>query len=308
MTTLPPHIPVLLDEVVELLSPRSGQTLVDCTAGLGGHAAALARHLGPTGTVILFDLDPANLAIAAANTAQALGSDRVIPIQANFAWVARELTTRQLHADLLLADLGFASSQMDDPARGFSFRRPGPLDMRLDPASPISAAQIVNEASESELADLIYRFGEDRLSRRIARAIVAARAASPIESTEQLASIVADAYPATARHGPIHPATRTFQALRIAVNDELGNLDTLLAAIARDARHNRWLAPSARIAIITFHSLEDRPVKHAFRAIEGDNFGKICTKHPISASESELTRNQRARSAKLRVLELTKGL
>ncbi|MBX3323630.1 MAG: 16S rRNA (cytosine(1402)-N(4))-methyltransferase RsmH [Phycisphaeraceae bacterium] len=312
------HTPVLLSEVLEVLDPQPGETLVDCTAGLGGHAAAVAARVGPSGQVVLLDLDPGNLARAEAAVRAALTPAepwraRVIAIQANFASVGRELVGRGLRADMLLADLGFASTQMDDAARGFSFRRAGPLDMRLDPAGPIRAAELVNTLPERELADLIYRFGEDRLSRRIARAIVEARAHSPIETTDRLAEVVARAYPVQARHGPIHPATRTFQALRIAVNDELGNLEALLAAIAREAGRagapgQGWLNSGSRVALISFHSLEDRPIKIALREIADRGFGQILTRRPISASEDEVSRNTRARSAKLRSLKLTKSL
>lgn len=305
----PAHIPVLLDEVLETLDPQPGQTLIDCTAGLGGHASAIAARLGPTGRVVLFDLDAGNLARATEAVRAALGSDNpesVIPIHGSFAWAASELTDRGITADLLLADLGFASNQMDDPSRGLSIRRPGPLDMRLDPTGQASAARLVAESPEEELADLIYRFGEERLSRRIAKAIVRARAENPITTTDRLADIVRGAYPPKARHGRIHPATRTFQALRIAVNDEIGSLESLLAAIERQARRRDdapiWLADEARIAIISFHSLEDRPVKQSFRSLVDENFARFINRKPIVSNDEEIARNARARSAKLRTL------
>lgn len=302
------HIPVLLDEVLKALEPKPGQTLVDCTAGLGGHAAAIARRLGPGGRVVLFDLDAANLARAGEAVRMALGNpDRVTLIHSSFAWIGREMTQRGLKADLVLADLGFASNQIDDAARGFSFRQDGPLDMRLDPSGAVTAADLIAELTERELADVIYRFGEDRLARRIARAIVQARAEQPVRTTGQLAGIVERAYPAAARRGPIHPATRTFQALRIAVNDEIGNLESLLASITREAEHSTWLARGARIALIAFHSLEDRPVKHALRALVEAGRAQFIHKKPVSASDEEIARNVRARSAKLRALKLNDG-
>jgi 16S rRNA (cytosine1402-N4)-methyltransferase len=302
-----------MTEVVAVLEPKIGETLVDCTAGLGGHAAAIARLLGPTGRVVLVDLDPSNLVRACDAVKRALAPDApesadVIAIQGNFASVGRDLVSCGLAADMVLADLGFASTQMDDALRGFSFRRSGPLDMRLDPNGPVTAAELVNSLSEHDLADLIYRFGEDRLSRRIARAVVESRAEGAIQTTDRLAEVVSRAYPASMRSGAIHPATRTFQALRIAVNDELGNLDALLSAVARDAEARRWLKPGARVAVISFHSLEDRPVKTAFREIAEKGFGEIVTRRPISAGADELSSNPRARSAKLRSLKLTKGL
>jgi 16S rRNA (cytosine1402-N4)-methyltransferase len=308
----PDHIPVLLEAVVATLDPAPGGTLVDCTAGLGGHAAAIARRLGPAGRVVLMDLDAGNLARAAAAVRDALGSPdpaSVVPVHASFAWAASEMTARGLVADYLLADLGFASNQMDDPARGLSIRRPGPLDMRLDPSAGATAARLVAETPEADLADLIYRFGEERLSRRIARAIVRARDQAPIETTERLAEIVSSAFPPKSRHGRIHPATRTFQALRIAVNDEIGSLESLLASIERQAGPEppaRWLAEGARVAIISFHSLEDRPVKQAFRRLAESNSARLINRKPLVADQKEIAANARARSAKLRALALTR--
>lgn len=310
----PAHIPVLLDEVIDALDPQPGQTLVDLTAGLGGHAAAIATRLGPAGRVVLFDLDAGNLARAEETVRRALSPDdpaaaAVVAIHGSFAWAPSELTERGLVADLLLADLGFASNQMDDPDRGLSIRRPGPLDMRLDPSAPLSAARLVAETAEDELADLIYQYGEERLSRRIAKAIVRARAEEPITTTDRLAAIVASAYPPKARHGRIHPATRTFQALRIAVNDEIGSLESLLAAIERQARPDapgRWLAPNARISIISFHSLEDRPVKQTFRRLVDEDSARFINRKPIIADDVAIAANARARSAKLRTLALVR--
>ncbi len=306
----PAHIPVLLDEVLETLDPKPGQTLVDLTAGLGGHACAIAERIGQDGCVVLFDLDAGNLALAETAVRRALRPDdpdsaSVVAIHASFAWAASELAERGIVVDLLLADLGFASNQMDDPSRGLSFQRAGPLDMRLDPTAAASAADIIAETPESDLADLIYRFGEERLSRRIAAAIVRAREQEPITTTARLADIVRGAYPPKARHGRIHPATRTFQALRIAVNDEIGNLESLLAAIDRQSQSPTWLAPTARLALISFHSLEDRPIKHTFRSIVDRNNAQFINRKPIVAGLQETTMNSRARSAKLRTLAFT---
>lgn len=310
----PAHIPVLLTQVLDLLAPSSGETLIDCTAGLGGHAAAFAARLGPTGRVILFDLDPANLEKAQTRVRAALNpSDpaaaAVVGVRANFAqapaWAARQ----GVRADLLLADLGFASSQVDDPARGLSFRSPGPLDMRLDPSGPVTAAELVNTLNERDLADLIYRYGEERLSRRIAAKLVAERRQAPINTTDRLASIVRSVVPRSP--GSIDGATRTFQALRIATNDEIGSLEALLGAIDRASgrtnEEGRWLNPGARVGIISFHSLEDRPVKQAFAALVGTGRATAVTRKPAVPTDDEQRANPRSRSAKLRVVRLDGG-
>ncbi|KAA0215338.1 MAG: 16S rRNA (cytosine(1402)-N(4))-methyltransferase RsmH [Leptolyngbya sp. PLA3] len=294
-----------MDEVLAALEPRPGQTLVDCTAGLGGHSARIAERLGPAGRVVLFDLDPDNLARATEAVGRALGNpSRVVAVHGSFAWIGRELTRRGLVGDLLLADLGFASNQMDDPQRGFSFRQDGPLDMRLDPSGPVTAADLVSQLSERELADLIFRYGEDRLSRRIARAIAEERQKQPMSTTGRLASVVEQAYPPAARRGPIHAATRTFQALRIAVNDEIGNLESLLAGLVGQSESHEWLSAGARVAIISFHSLEDRPVKQTFAQLASAEKARLIHRKVVFASESEITNNARARSARLRALEL----
>jgi len=306
------HIPVLADEVLEILAPAPRETLLDCTAGLGGHACAIAGRLGPGGTVVLVDLDPANLEHAQPRVRSAMapedpGSARVIPIHGNFLGAPDSLMERGIRADMVLADLGFASPQVDDPRRGISFRQSGPLDMRLDPSSPITACELVNTLPERDLAEILRRFGEERHARRIAQKVVEARAAAPISTTDQLADLVRSAIPRPS--GPIHPATRTFQALRIAVNDELGSLDALLSRIARGAASARsgggWLNPGARIAVIAFHSLEDRPVKRAFASIASDGLGELITRKPLGAGEQEIGRNPRSRSAKLRALRIS---
>lgn len=311
----PTHIPVLLDEVVRSLAPRPGETHIDATAGRGGHAAAVAPHLGTAGTLVLNDVDPTSLDASQARLASAANAPRVIPLRGNFAELPTRLLEQGIQANTVLADLGFASTQMDDPSRGFSFMRDGPLDMRLDPSLPTSAADLVNSLPEAELARLVFELGEEHASRAIARKITSAREAGPILTTVQLAELVREAVGRKGRESAgIHPATRTFQALRIAVNDELGSLDALLAAIRSAAVRvlgkssqagPTWLAPGARVAIITFHSLEDRPVKRTFAelAAMGANASR-----PIAPSDPEIASNPRARSAKLRVLTLPKAL
>jgi 16S rRNA (cytosine1402-N4)-methyltransferase len=269
----------------------------------------VAARLGPTGTVVLFDLDPANLKAAAERLRAGENPPVVHTVHASFVQAPRRMAELGLRADLVLADLGFASSQMSDPSRGLSFMNDGPLDMRLDPTSPITAAELVNSLSEQELAQLLREFGEEPNAGRIARKLVQERGSTPIQTTAHLARIVRAATPARAYSG-IDPATRSFQALRIAVNDEIGNLTGLLSAIGRAAAAARkgeptWLAPSARIAIISFHSLEDRPVKHAFAALEEKGLATPLTRKPVQADEAELATNPRARSAKMRAVRLT---
>lgn len=313
----PRHIPVLMKEVLELLAPRAGQTLLDCTAGLGGHAAAIAASLGPTGTVILNDHDPANLERAAARVRAIPGAPAVVSLRGNFADAPRRMVEGSLRADLVLADLGFATSQMEDASRGFSFMREGPLDMRLDPQGPSTAADLVNSLPEQELAEILRDMGEEPSWRAIARKLVEERKSSPITTTGRLASIVRSV--ASQRGGPprIDPATRTFQALRIVVNDELGSLRSLLEAVLRaatilgrsdsaasTASSRLWLAPAARIAVISFHSLEDRLVKQEFGELHKRGAGRELTRKPAEASEQEVSENPRSRSAKLRVVEI----
>jgi 16S rRNA (cytosine1402-N4)-methyltransferase len=316
----PGHIPVLLHEVLALLAPHSGDTYLDCTAGLAGHAAAIATLVGPLGTVVLNDADPGNLRAAEANVRAAAGdaTPRLVALHGNFADAARALAQKQLRADVVLADLGFASNQVEDEARGFSFSRDGPLDMRMDPRSPITAAELVNSMPEVELARIIYELGEDRGSRAIARKIVEARAAAPISTTGQLAEIVRSAaggrHPSGKGRGTIDPATKTFQALRIVVNDELGSLEALLEQVRRGAEHaaqsgetRSWLAPGARIGIISFHSLEDRMVKRSFHDLVHRGLATALTRGPVEATEDEVASNPRSRSAKLRAVRIGEG-
>ena len=295
----PGHVAVLLSAVVELLAPAGRRLLVDCTVGLGGHAEALLDAAGTDARLIGIDLDESNLARAKADLGRF--GERVRLFQANFADVAEVLDAAgQGRADLLLADLGVASTQLDDPRRGLSFQADGPLDMRLNNVGGgPTAADLVNRMPEAELADMIYAYGEERFSRRIARAIVAARRDKRIERTAELARIVTGAVPGAAaavRRG-IHPATRTFQALRIAVNDELGSLERLLASLPD------VLAPHARAGIISFHSLEDRPVKQSFAQLTASGRARALTKKPECANVKEVAANPRSRSAKFRVIE-----
>lgn len=291
------HVPVLLQQVLELLSPQTGQIVLDCTVGRGGHAAAIAPLLGPQGLYIGLDLDPDNIAFCRQRL-QGVPC-RLELIQANFAH-AREVLDRLGvdYADLLLADLGVSSSQLADPARGFSFLRDGPLDMRMDPSLPHTAADLVNHLPEPQLAELLWKLGEERKARKIARIIAERRRRSPITSTAELAQLVRQAYGARTWSSRIDPATRTFMALRIAVNGELEALESLLEQLPRLLRP----APSSRAVVISFHSLEDRRVKHAFLQLEKQGLAQRMTKKPITADPGERAANPRSRSAKLRAV------
>ncbi len=318
------HVPVLRGEVLDLLTPQPGAVVADGTVGRGGHAAAILPRI-PGGTYLGMDLDHYNLAFAQdrlAPLAEAHGV-RLITVQGNFAGLRSALTDAGLEGvDALLADLGFASNQMDDPARGFSFMGDGPLDMRLSAPTPFpaprsnsspdkgsdasgrtyppgTAAELVNTLPESDLADVIYKYGEERLSRRIARKIVERRAESPILKTGELAEICRRAYGPAAGKSKIHPATRTFQGLRIAVNGELDALDGLLRGLPN------LLRPGGRAGIISFHSLEDRPVKQAFLKMQQDGLAERLTRKPLTAGPEELAQNPRSRSAKLRGIRKT---
>ncbi len=317
------HVPVLLEKVVGVLAPKPGEVYLDCTAGLGGHASAIAARVGPAGAIVLNDVDASNLTVARARVRDVVremeggsargegpsepepAGPRIISLHGNFAEAPRKLAELRLRADLVLADLGFSSNQVDDPDRGLSFMRDGPLDMRLDPSQGVSAAELVRSLPEGELARIIREYGEDRAASAIARKIVRAREESPITTTARLSEIVRSAYGAAADRHPIHPATRTFQALRIAVNDELGSLEALLHAIALGcAGPGAWLAGGARVAIISFHSLEDRIVKRAFAGLVAEGKAEHLGKGPIEADESEVRINVRARSAKMRVIRI----
>jgi 16S rRNA (cytosine1402-N4)-methyltransferase len=288
------HIPVLVTEVVAILCPRPGGSYLDLTIGLGGHAEAILRGSDPDGTLLGIDRDREALALAGQRLAPF--DRRVTLLHGRYESLA-ELVGQGKHFDGILFDLGASSLQLDTAARGFSFGHEGPLDMRMDQSEGEAAADLVGRLSERELADLIFRWGEDRSSRRIARAIVEARRRSPIRTTTALAEVVARAIPRRVWPRRIHPATRTFQALRIAVNDELTGLDHALEAAAS------LLRPSGRIAAISFHSLEDRIVKQGWRRLGASGRMRILTKRPITPGKSEASANPRARSAKLRALE-----
>ena len=293
------HVPVMVAEVIEWLRPDRGGVFVDATVGLGGHAAALLS--GGADRVVACDRDPQALEAAAA--ALASFGDRATLVHADYRDLDRTLDGLAIGAvHGVLADLGVSSMQLGAPGRGFSFRRDEPLDMRMDPTTGPTLSARLDQVDEVELADVIYRFGEERHSRRIARGIVYARQLGPIETTGALAAVVRRAIPGRGWQR-IDPATRTFQALRIWVNAELDGLDAFLGAAARR------LAPGGRLAVISFHSLEDRVVKHTLRGLErgGEPVVRVLTKHPLVASGEEVARNPRARSAKLRVAERLAG-
>ncbi len=295
----PNHVPVLLKEAIDFLAVRRGGTYIDATVGLGGHSYEIAKRLGAPGHLIGLDKDPAALTIAREKlTPQDPDWPEITLLQRSFAEIAKGHKAASI--DGILADIGVSSLQLDDAARGFSFQADGPLDMRMDPQSERTAEQVVNHLDERQLADVIYEFGEERRSRRIARAICRSR---PIRSTAHLADVISAAARPMNRGQDkydrrIHPATLTFQALRIFVNRELEDLKALLEAAPR------ILKPGGRVVVISFHSLEDRIVKDAFRegAIKDKHF-RVLTKKPVTATELESDRNPRARSAKLRAAE-----
>ncbi len=279
-----------------MLNVRRGGVVVDATLGNAGHASEIARRLGPEGTLIGFDRDPEAMALARERLdalRAELGPEmpRVVLHDVEFSRAGEVLAGAKV--DGLLADFGVSSMQFDEAQRGFSFQAEGNLDMRMNPREGVTAEQVVNQAGEKELADLIYEFGEERRSRRIARAIVRSR---PVTTTAQLARIVAGAA-GSMKHERIHPATRTFQALRIYVNSELSEIDALLAAAPE------LLRPGGRLVTISFHSMEDRRVKDALRAGAQQGIWEVLTRKPLMADAEETDRNPRARSAKLRAAE-----
>ena len=290
------HVPVMTAEVLQHLRPERGGIFIDCTLGLGGHARAVLE----AGATRLIGLDRDRHALASAEETLSAWRDRIDLVHSDYRALDEVLDARDIAVvDGALADLGVSSMQFDAPGRGFSFQRDEPLDMRMDQSAGDTAADLVARSSERELADAIFQYGEERFSRRIARAIVDARRETPVATTGRLASIVRRAIP---RRGfaRIDPATRTFQALRIWVNRELENLDRFLETAVRRLR------AGARLVVITFHSLEDRIVKHTLRALESGDAGvRVLTKKPIVPSDEEITRNPRARSAKLRAAERT---
>jgi 16S rRNA (cytosine1402-N4)-methyltransferase len=287
------HEPVMVAEVLEHLAPSRGGVFVDCTVGLGGHARALIE----AGASRVVGLDRDRQALDHARVALRDAGDRAEVVHADYRGFEEVLDARGIErVDGVLADLGVSSLQLDAPGRGFSFRRDEPLDMRMDTSSGATAGEMLQSVDEKTLADVIYELGEERHARRVARAIVEARKTERVGSTAQLADVVRRAIPRKG-YTRIDPATRTFQAIRIWVNHELDGLDRFLTRAA--AR----LAPQGRLVILTFHSLEDRVVKHTFRALQAAGTIIIRTKRPVVPSESEIDRNPRARSAKLRAAE-----
>jgi 16S rRNA (cytosine1402-N4)-methyltransferase len=288
------HVPVLLKEAIDFLAVRRGGTYIDATVGLGGHSYEIAKRLGAPGHLIGLDKDPAALEIARKKLVpQEEDWPEITLLNRSFSEIAKG--NRPATVDGILADIGVSSLQLDNAARGFSFQADGPLDMRMDPRSERTAEQVVNHLDERQLADVIYEFGEERRSRRIARAICRSR---PIRSTAHLADVIsAAARPMNQAERKIHPATRSFQALRIFVNRELDDLKALLEAAPR------ILKSGGRVVVISFHSLEDRIVKDAFREGAQAGYFSLLTKKPVTATEEESDRNLRSRSAKLRAAQ-----
>ena len=307
------HEPVLAEEVVAMLGPRAGETVVDCTFGAGGHARRIAPLLGERGRYIAIDRDPEARAWFAELAGDVVCATRFVG--ANFADALPALAEEGVRADVVLMDLGLSSMQVDRPERGFSYSRQAPLDMRMDPDRPGSAADLVARATERELADIMRTYGEERYARPIARAIVRRRAEAPIDTTGDLVEVVRSAVPLPAQFAAGHPAKRVFQALRIAVNEELDSLRAGLSAAFE------LLNPGGRLAVISFHSLEDRRVKQFIGAESGRGPGAADDRHPITGARlpgraprltpiarvlpdaGEIAANLRARSAVLRIAE-----
>ena len=285
------HVPVMLAEIIEQLAPQPGQVIVDGTLGGGGHTRALAERVGPHGLVISLDRDP----VALERGAAALAGLPVKLVESNFCDLPEVLEQLEIPAvDGIVLDLGLSSDQLADRQRGFSFDSAGPLDLRFNPDEGEPAARLVNRLSAEHLADLLFNFGEERYSRRIAKAIVERRRTRPIETSADFAELVRRSVPRPKPGDRIDPATRTFQALRIWVNAELKSLEIALRRLPN------CLRPGGRLAIISFHSLEDRPVKEAFRQNESL---EVLTRKPIRPSVEEVAANPRSRSAKLRVAQ-----
>ena len=305
--TTPHHIPVLLSETLDLLNLEANTHVIDGTLGLGGHSEAILKKLGPQGRLMAFDQDERNLELAKKRLKPY--EKQVIFVRSNFEHLTEEAKKHHFQPDAILLDLGLSSPHIDDPERGFSFQKEGPLDMRFDKRQKLTAEQVVNRASEKDLADIIFHYGEERRSRLIARAIVKARKESPIKTTTELTTVIGQAVKV---RGKIHPATQTFQALRIYVNRELDVLESVLTQALQ------LLKKGGRLVVISYHSLEDRLVKNFLRdqtkncicpkelLICQCNFEKtlyILTRKPIIPSGIEVTQNPRSRSAKLRAAE-----
>ena len=291
------HDPVLLNETVSLLTLRPGMTVVDCTLGRAGHSQAIADRIAPDGLLLALDADPRNQEFARTRLANA--PSRVRFFHANFAELPDVLSEAGIPlVDSVLADLGLSTNQLFDPQYGLSFAQPMELDMRIDPRSRQSAVDLLNHLSETDLANVLYNNAQEHYSRRIARKIVEARRSSPITTTDRLAELVRSAIPSRGgAPSKIDPATKTFMALRMAVNQEVENLAALLEQAPK------FLRTGGRLAVISFHSTEDRLVKQAFRSLEQAGLLKVLTKKPLTPSDNELARNPRSRSAKLRVGE-----
>jgi len=295
-STFPVHRPVMVKEVIEFLALRPGQTVVDCTVGTGGHSLAILPHLMPSGRLIAIDRDAQALALA--QTCLTEFSPHVRFVHENFWHLPQILKRLGVTAvNGLVADLGLSSVHVEVPERGFSFLKEGPLDMRMDQRQTTTAASLIQRLSEQELARLLYVYGEERWSRRIARRIATARAQAPIRTTTQLARLVAEAIPAKVHSRRLHVATRTFLALRITVNEELAALEALLQALPD------ILAPGGRAVVLAFHSLEDRLVKRAFQQGAKTGVFRLLTKRPLRPSAQELAENPRSRSSRLRAVE-----
>lgn len=289
-------MPVMEREVVELLAPPVGGIFLDGTLGLAGHALSIVRRIGPSGRLIALDKDRAALEIAKSKLSAFEGQkDLVCSDFRSFDSVLDGLGVKVV--DGMLFDLGVSSFQLDDPHRGFSFRSDGPLDMRMDTDTSMTAKDMVNALNEKELANIIFSFGEERFSRRIAKAIVQYRQRKPVETTKELEGIIFGSVPASYRRQKIHPATRTFQAVRIAVNRELESLEAVMDKCAD------YLKPGGRVGIISFHSLEDRIVKNGFRELSKVGKLSLVTKKPLRPGEDEISLNPRSRSARFRVAE-----
>jgi 16S rRNA (cytosine1402-N4)-methyltransferase len=290
----PQHIPVLVEPLLQWIKLPTDGIMIDATVGHGGHSRLFGRQLGPEGRLLGLDVDQNSIRRALQNLRDL--KCRVELIRENFDRIAEITAQRGIDkVDFIMADLGFCSAQLDDVQRGLSFQTAMPLDMRLDDRLETTAAELVNRLSQKDLADLIYRYGQDRASRRIARFIVEQRKRAKLTTTAELAAVVCRALKAPSRGHKIHPATRTFQALRIAVNDELNRLQRLLEAAPN------LLKPGGMIAVISFHSLEDGIVKNDFRQKKTEGVYDVLTKKPIQPTREEVVANPRSRSAKLRI-------